>query len=530
MAQGTAGRGFLENFQAKVANYTLLPGERVLADHATPATRLTVTLPATIEAGHIVAVATGPNTGGFRIAQNVGQSVKVGAHTTLAGTSGYIDSASSDSVIYLLCTVANTAFEVIAGNALFNVNTASGVVSGVSLIGYPITTAATPSTIPLRDGSGRMKAAAAAASDDVPNLGQLGSNLATLAFGSSIATAAVATGVSEVKISAAPNGVIWAAYAVSGTLKARVSTDGGATWGTERTLESGADMNLVAIDGSTAYLAYYKSGTGSRFAKTTDSGANWTYLTLNTYNGSPTYGPLGISANAAGTVIWATYPHASQSFKAAVSTNSGTSFTESTAGFGSAHNVSIIGFDANNAFLGVVGNGSPTNIFLHKTTTGVNGFSQVYTNVYSLVYNGRNYGFFAAKDTTNVVWVWSGGNAGGGNQFDALYAVSTTNGGTNWTVTNLNPPSQTACASLAGAYWTASDIVIPVQKGTEVVLLGGVTSGFSVFIDRSSIAGASSTGHENACLAYDSGAVAFYLAVRIDSTLYVMKSRYVKVV
>ena len=73
---------------------------------------VTLTLPATAAYGTIMAVA-GKGAGGWLIAQNNLQTINFGSSSTTPGTGGSLASTKQYDVVFLLCTVANTTFNVI---------------------------------------------------------------------------------------------------------------------------------------------------------------------------------------------------------------------------------------------------------------------------------------------------------------------------------------------------------------------------------------------------------------------------------
>jgi len=81
---------------------------------ASNAGAVTFTLPTTIAYGSITEITTGTTAGGWVVAQNAGQSIVFGDVTTTVGTGGSISSTSKGDTIRLLCTVANTTFQVLA--------------------------------------------------------------------------------------------------------------------------------------------------------------------------------------------------------------------------------------------------------------------------------------------------------------------------------------------------------------------------------------------------------------------------------
>jgi len=77
----------------------------------------TLTLPITAAAGTTMRVA-GVGSGGWRVAQNAGQSINFGNQVTTTGTGGSISSGNPYDAIELFCAVANTQWTVLtaAGN------------------------------------------------------------------------------------------------------------------------------------------------------------------------------------------------------------------------------------------------------------------------------------------------------------------------------------------------------------------------------------------------------------------------------
>ena len=73
----------------------------------------TLTLPATFAVGTILAVA-GSGAGGWIIAQNALQSIKVVAASTSVGVGGSLASTSAHDACYLVATVANTTLALVS--------------------------------------------------------------------------------------------------------------------------------------------------------------------------------------------------------------------------------------------------------------------------------------------------------------------------------------------------------------------------------------------------------------------------------
>jgi len=72
---------------------------------------VTLTLPATAAYGTVMAVI-GKGAGGWKIAQNSGQTIHFGISNTTSGASGSLASTNQYDVVWLLCTIANTDFTV----------------------------------------------------------------------------------------------------------------------------------------------------------------------------------------------------------------------------------------------------------------------------------------------------------------------------------------------------------------------------------------------------------------------------------
>jgi hypothetical protein len=74
---------------------------------------LTYTLPATAAQGSIIEI-TGFTAGGWKLAQNAGQSVNFGALTTTPGVGGYLASAATYDSIRIVCVTADTVWNVLS--------------------------------------------------------------------------------------------------------------------------------------------------------------------------------------------------------------------------------------------------------------------------------------------------------------------------------------------------------------------------------------------------------------------------------
>jgi hypothetical protein len=88
----------------------LIPNMSYVSD--TGATLTSFTLPTTAAFGTIIQVA-GKSSGGWTIAQNTGQTIHFGNLSTTTGTSGSLSSSNQNDYVRLLCTIANTTWNVI---------------------------------------------------------------------------------------------------------------------------------------------------------------------------------------------------------------------------------------------------------------------------------------------------------------------------------------------------------------------------------------------------------------------------------
>jgi hypothetical protein len=74
---------------------------------------VTATLPSTAAVGDVIRV-TGKGAGGWRIAQNAGQTIYFGSSTTTTGATGRLDSTATRDTVELVCVTANNDFNVIS--------------------------------------------------------------------------------------------------------------------------------------------------------------------------------------------------------------------------------------------------------------------------------------------------------------------------------------------------------------------------------------------------------------------------------
>lgn len=88
---------------------TIATGNGYIADNAS---QINFTLPATAAVGTVFAIA-GKGLGGWRINQNSGQYIVKDTQTTGVGALGFLESAHYRTCVTLVCTIADTEFEVI---------------------------------------------------------------------------------------------------------------------------------------------------------------------------------------------------------------------------------------------------------------------------------------------------------------------------------------------------------------------------------------------------------------------------------
>lgn len=416
--------GFLSSdYVAKTANYQLAGGDKVIAEHATPATRLTFTLPATCPAGAVILIKTGANAGGFRLAQNTGQSVLVDGAQATTGASGYWDSDSADVALALVCTVADTKFEAVA--LIGRIKSDASVYRGTS-------ETAIGGTVPRRTATGRLVSAPGGTGSEVLTSDDIFSTANSVpSFLRSTSFIAV-TGLSSiVGVRAAMFGsTIIVLWKDGGGLKSVASTNSGVSWGSPVVIEAGAqatavhDFDIDAVSASVFHVVYRNSGTQIRFASTTNSGGAWT--TSNAFTVSSVASVAICSLSATDIVIFNSTGGALSSYK---STNSGTSWGGAVSVIGSTHSGGFIVHKASPSllFVGASNYGAtPTNAYGNYSTNGGTSWAGQFTintgsnndgvNQTSLVY---------AKSSTEFAYAWRSGSAG------IFYLVSA-NSGVSW--------------------------------------------------------------------------------------------------
>jgi hypothetical protein len=88
---------------------------------ANNASLVTLTLPTTAAVGSVVRVA-GKGAGGWRVAQNAGESINFGSSTTTTGVGGYLEFTDASDAVELLCITADTQWVVLSSVGNITVN------------------------------------------------------------------------------------------------------------------------------------------------------------------------------------------------------------------------------------------------------------------------------------------------------------------------------------------------------------------------------------------------------------------------
>ncbi len=106
------------NLLANTTTTQQLVGNRGYIGDST--SQVVFTLPTTINVGEIIAVLN-RSTGGWKIAQNASQSIRVVSVTTTTGAGGYLESTNQGDSIYLVCTTQDTGFKAffVMGNITY---------------------------------------------------------------------------------------------------------------------------------------------------------------------------------------------------------------------------------------------------------------------------------------------------------------------------------------------------------------------------------------------------------------------------
>jgi hypothetical protein len=93
------------------ATQTIAPGNGYTASNAGS---VAFTLPAVAAYGTIFEITTGTTSGGWNVVQLAGQSIQFGDVVTTTGVTGSLASTAKGDSIKVLCTVANTTFQVLS--------------------------------------------------------------------------------------------------------------------------------------------------------------------------------------------------------------------------------------------------------------------------------------------------------------------------------------------------------------------------------------------------------------------------------
>ena len=115
--QPAGGAGFTWTAAPADASFTVGSGV-----YNTKVTLLTMTLPATAAAGTLIAIqGTAVGLAGWSISQNAGQNIQFLETSSTVGVTGAVSSTSPDAGMTLLCTVADTTWNVISSIGSFNI-------------------------------------------------------------------------------------------------------------------------------------------------------------------------------------------------------------------------------------------------------------------------------------------------------------------------------------------------------------------------------------------------------------------------
>ena len=111
---------YIDELQGGAATYDVVNGTAQQANVNASyipnnASLVTITLPATAAVGQRLSVV-GNGAGGWRIAQNAGQTINKSGAATTTGTGGSLSSANRYDTAHLVCTVANTTWVFSSGN------------------------------------------------------------------------------------------------------------------------------------------------------------------------------------------------------------------------------------------------------------------------------------------------------------------------------------------------------------------------------------------------------------------------------
>jgi len=103
-----------------VASQNMVVNIRHIIKHATPANKVTLTLPATAILGDTMAV-NGYTAGGWRIAQNANQQIFFGGLATTIGAGGYLEFTTPKDAIRIVCVTAGASTEWEVESAIGNI-------------------------------------------------------------------------------------------------------------------------------------------------------------------------------------------------------------------------------------------------------------------------------------------------------------------------------------------------------------------------------------------------------------------------
>jgi len=98
---------------AATANTTMVADNGYITLHATPATKLEYTLPASCAVGKVLRIA-GQTAGGWKVIQAANQYINFGDTATTTGVAGYLEFTDAGDCIEMVCIVADLGFRVVS--------------------------------------------------------------------------------------------------------------------------------------------------------------------------------------------------------------------------------------------------------------------------------------------------------------------------------------------------------------------------------------------------------------------------------
>jgi len=301
----------------KTANFTAAPNAVYLCDHATPATRQDVTLPASasVGIGDEVELHFRTNTGLARVIANTGQTIAfLGA---VSSTAGYWQTVSVRTIVRLRYIAANT-WVIVRSTGQLDSDTGTRQHMG--------------------DGTAALPVGNGTATGHAVNLGQIGGQALVREWlignpgtrsktltGSTANTGPIAFGRA--------GNVVVIAYVEGTTIQIAVSSDGGYTFSavtSPGSITSGGSSGQISVfvQDASNFAVAYNNGTTLVFAATTNGGTAWTTnaSTATTSLNSAACSAVCLSLTSA---FWV-YTVSTTSVGYALTTNAGSAYTKGT--------------------------------------------------------------------------------------------------------------------------------------------------------------------------------------------------------